>query len=487
MLSTVWIGTVVFIVAQAGPTRSFGGLSLADWAIGISAVASPVALIWMVSAYLQRAADVQSIAEPLRRQLMMITGESGAAEARIRRFNQAVREQLDLLRSAQSASQEDFAAIMDRVRQHKSELERFEHNSIHQVKEIQTIVRDNMTHVEQLMEDKFTMMRVLDDRLMQSGDSVGRQVESVRNQVNEMLNAVEANAQSLASALERSSADSKKLADTSRMQEASLLTAAESAAETLNGVSGKIDLSIARFLERAGMARGEAEHLASTLEAQTRSLDEFSNTLPSRVNEAEAVLRGVADRLYASEQLAREQAVNLSEKLTVQVDGLQKFLDRLSDRLGGFDGSMQRRRDDLDQLLARVGTTTDGFIQRWESSITDLSDRTGSYLQRFIAVNDDTRKGADEITAQMAAAAERYETAAQRMQSAVRRKRRPTEGHHRPKSPPSLRNSNLSAPPRNRRDKMWKTAPPPRCRICSMCLNACSPRARRPNPSAKRW
>src|SRR5262249_32037209 len=157
---------------------------------------------------------------------------------------------------------------------------------------------------------------------------------------------LEGNAQQLASALEHSAADSKKLSETSRMQEASLLTAAESAAEMLNGVSGKIDLSIARFLERAGTARGEAERLPTTPEAQTRSLDEFSNTFPVRVSEAEAVLRGVADRLYASEQLAREQAVNLSDKLSGQVDGLQRFLDRLGERLTGMDGNLQKRRDD---------------------------------------------------------------------------------------------------------------------------------------------
>ena len=45
----------------------------------------------MVAAYLQRGADIQTIAEPLRRQLLLITGESGAAEARIRRFDGAYR------------------------------------------------------------------------------------------------------------------------------------------------------------------------------------------------------------------------------------------------------------------------------------------------------------------------------------------------------------------------------------------------------------
>ena len=161
-ISAGWIGIVIIAIAASGPSHTFGGVQLVNWAIGVSAAVSPIALVWMVTAYMQRAADVQSIAEPLRRQLVMITGESGAAEARIRRFNLAIKEQLDLLRSAQSMSQQDFAAIMDRVRQHKSELERFEHTSVHQVKEIQEIIRRNMAQVEHLMDDKFTMMRVLD-------------------------------------------------------------------------------------------------------------------------------------------------------------------------------------------------------------------------------------------------------------------------------------------------------------------------------------
>jgi hypothetical protein len=417
LMSVVWIAMVIVVIAQAGPARTFGGLSLADWAIGISAISAPVALIWMVSAYLQRGADIQSIAEPLRRQLMMITGESGAAEARIRRFNQAVREQLDLLKSAQHSSHEDITALLDRVRKNRGELERFEQNSAAHIQEIQTIVRQNMQHVEQLMEDKFTMMRVIDDRLIQSGEGVSRQMESVRGQLSHILDSVESNAQVLSSSLEHALQDSKKLADTSRMQEASLLTAAQSAADTLNGVSGKIDLSIARFLERAGAARGEAEHLASALDAQARSLDEFSNTLPARVSEAEAVLRGVADRLSSSEQVACEQAVSLGERLAQQVEGLEKFLNRFSERFTGFDGSLQKRRDDMDQLLSRVSSSTDSFVQRWENSITDINLRTESCMQRFAVVNEDSRKRAEEVSGLMAAAADRYESAGHRMHS----------------------------------------------------------------------
>lgn len=408
-LSGVWGLGALAVIAQSGPARSFAGVPLVDWAIGISAVVSPVALIWMVVAYVQRAADVSSIAEPLRRQLAMITGESGAAEVRIRRFNQGIREQIELLKSAQTMSKGDFIAIMDRVRKHRDELEHFEQSSITQVRDIQEIVRRNMQQIETLMDDKFTMLRILDDRLVQTGDAVARQTESVRNHVVELLEEVDQRASLVTESLERSLRDSKKLADTSNAQSESLTAAATAAAETLNGLSGKIDMSVARFLERAGSARQEAELLAGALDAQTRSLDEFSNIMPIRVSEAEAVMRGVADRLYASEQLAREQAVHLSEKLSWQVDGLQAFLDRFTAQLGSVDGTLQQRRDDLDSLITRMDSAAGNFASAWEMSMNGMSSRANDTIVRFSALNEETRKGAEQIASHLSETIAKYE------------------------------------------------------------------------------
>ena len=414
--SCAWAAIVVLAVAKSGPANTFGGVPLVNWAIGISALASPVALIWMVAAYLQRAADVQTIAEPLRRQLMMITGESGAAEARIRRFNQAIREQIDLLKNAQTMSQSDLAALMERVRTHRDDLERFEHASVDQVQEIQDVIRRNMAQVERLMDDKFTMMRVLDDKLVKNGDSVARQTEAVHSQIAAMLADLENNSEQMATALNAAQRDAKKLAELSRTQESSLLTAAESAVETIGGLSGKIDLSVARFLERAGVAREEAERLAGSLDAQTRSLDEFTNTLPTRVSEAESVLRGVADRLYASEQMAREQAVHLSEKLSQQVDGLQSFMDRFTERLQEIDGGFDQRQQNLAALANRIGDTTQDFAGAWEKSFVELDARTDQTMMRFAALNDDTRKGVLDIGAHLDTTTARYEDVVIRMQ-----------------------------------------------------------------------
>lgn len=414
-LSCLWGFGALGIIAQAGPARNFAGVPLVDWAIGVSSIVSPVALIWMVVAYAQRATDVQSITEPLRRQLAMITGESGAAEARIRRFNQSIREQIDLLKSVQNMSAKDFGAMLERVQKQRDALEQFEHSSVEQVREIQDVVRRNMQQIETLMDDKFTMLRILDDRLVQSGDKMARQTDAVRGQITGLLDEVDERAQQVESALERTLRDSKKLADTTHAQEATLTAAATAVADTLNGLSGKIDLNVTRFLERAGTAREEAERLAGALDTQARSLDEFSNTLPVRVSEAEAVMRGVADRLYASEQLAREQAVQLTEKLSWQVDGLQGFLDRFSARLTSVDGDLQQRRNDFETLVTRLDSAAGHFTSAWEVSMNGFRDRADDTLVRFSALNEETRKGADQIANHLSETTSRYENVAIRL------------------------------------------------------------------------
>jgi hypothetical protein len=414
-LSALWVVVVLGVVAGSGPAHMFGGLPLVDWAIGISAIVSPVALVWMITAYLQRAADIQSVAEPLRRQLSLITGESGMAEARIRRFNQAIREQIDLLKNAQGMTQGDLTNIMDRVRQHRDELEQFENASIQQVKEVQEIVRRNMQQVEQLMDDKFTMLRVLDGKLLQNGDAVARQTEAVRDQIADLLGEIESQTGGVSEALSRAMQDSKKIADTTRAQEATLVGAAENVAETLNGLSTRIDMSVARFLERTGDAREEAERLAGALDAQTRSLDEFSQTLPSRVSEAESVIRGVADRLYASELLAREQAVSLSDNLSRQVDSLQDFMDRFTARLTDIDGGLAARKGDLESLASRIGAVSGDFVKSWAESIQDLSNRTDGTLERFASMNLQTRQEAETVVGRLDETTTRYESAALRV------------------------------------------------------------------------
>ncbi|MGE0108274.1 MAG: hypothetical protein AB7S81_00705 [Bdellovibrionales bacterium] len=417
LMSVAWIGSVVFAMLNSSGMNSFAGIPLTNWAIGISAIISPVAMIWMVAAYLQRAADVQSVTEPLRRQLAMITGESGAAEIRVRRFNQAIKEQLDLLKSTKHIGDGELMAIIERVNAHKADLEEFEQHSLYQVKEIQDVIHRSMDHIESLMDDKFTMLRVLDGKLVQNGDKVAEQAESMREKMTHLLEDIEKHAETVAGAVEQAMRNTQKLSDTARSQETSLLNAAETASSTLQEVSGRIDTDIAHFLGRTGLAREEAERLAAALDTQTRSLDELSSLMPARIGEAESVLRGVADRLYASEQLAREQAAALAETLEEKTGALETFLKGFTSRINEVDATMKERQTDLDGIVTKLSGAGATLGQQLENSITELSDRADSVLASFSETNEKARRSTNDIAAQLEETAARYEEATSHLET----------------------------------------------------------------------
>jgi hypothetical protein len=420
LFSVLWVAVVGFVLLQAGHTQVFVGIPTVNWAIGISAVVSPVALIWMVAAYLQRASDIQSVTAPLAAQLAAINGETGQADTRIRRFNQAIKEQLELLKSTRTLSQQDLQTMMERVRQHKNDLDSLARRSVEQVGEIQAMVRASTQHIEQVMEDKFTMLRVLENKMTQSGDGVARQVEGVRDQISSMLENIHAEGEHIADALQRAERDTRKMTDAAREQENSLALSAQSISEILSTISDKIDVDVAGFVGRLTEARQESEQLTSTLATQAKSLDEFSGTLPSRVQEAEVVLRAVSDRLRASEQAAREQAIQLGERLTIQVDGLHALLNRLGTQLSDVDSGFQKRRDDFDDLVGRIATASEDLSLQLHNSMRGLDDRAQTSLQKFVAVNEQARVGADVIGTHLAETAGRYENAATRLEAISR-------------------------------------------------------------------
>ncbi len=418
-LSFVWVAGVVALLVDAGSAQSMGGIPLTNLALGVSAVAAPVALIWMVTAYLQRAADVQSVAEPLRRQLLMITGESGIAEQRLRRFNQAVREQLDLLRHAQALSHEDLAAVMEGVRRAQEDMQHFEQRSAQQTEAMQAIVRKSIHHLEQMMEDKFVLMRVLDGKLTQTGEEAFQQAAAMRQQIGDLLDAMTATASGVREAVDHARHDSQKLSEEARSQETTLREAAARMSGVVQDLSGGLQQTMDRFLDKAGAARKEAERLSQAIDLQTRSLEEFSGSMPARVGEAESVLRGVAERLYASEQLARDQAVTLGATLGDQAEGFKRLFDRFGAQVQSVDGAFQRRQSDLDALLIRFGAATEDAARALDGATLGLKDRTQAALQNFTTASDEARAKAEAVGTQLATTVASYEESTRALNEAA--------------------------------------------------------------------
>ena len=166
--SVAWIVIVAVVLVSAGESRSFGGVPLINWAIGLSALTAPIALIWMVTAYLQRASDVQVVADPLRQQLNLILSEQGVAEGRIARFNNVLREQITLLRESGTAGEYEISRLLQRLEEEKVAIKKLSKHSAGHVEQAEKIMQA-AEQFERLMASNLRESRslMLESRLMQ--------------------------------------------------------------------------------------------------------------------------------------------------------------------------------------------------------------------------------------------------------------------------------------------------------------------------------
>jgi len=415
-VSIGWAVSVIGIITQSGDVSSFAGVPLASWAIGISTIVSPLALIWMVAAYMQRASDIQAITDPLKRQLTMITGESGAAHARINRFNEAVREQIALLKNAQTMSRDEFESIIRRIQEYREEFGKFEDMGSQQLQEIQEVVHRSMYQIEKMMDDKFSMLRVIDGRLTQNSENVADRVAIVGEQVSKMLDGVERASAKIADTFDRVQTDNERLVDMYKLQESSLSNAAACAADTLGGLSERIDMNVARFLEKASNAREEADRIANAIDAQTRSLDDLSTGLPSRIVESESLLRDVVDKLSSVEKSTCEQVQHLDQALSFRVAGVSDLVEKFAGVVDGFDTRFEDKKSIIDTFKSRVDSVSTGFFGAWERSIEDLHGKMKDAVLRFSVINDETANNTKSLIGHLEEATGRYDTVTARMQ-----------------------------------------------------------------------
>src|SRR5262249_2721869 len=152
-LTGLWFFIVLVFSGGALATGEIFGQPVMTIALGIAGAVAPVAFLWMVIAYFQRARDVRAVAEPLRRQLQMVMGTGINAEARVKRFNEALERQLELMRQAGDGSYDVLQNAIQVLQDEERAIGSLADRSGREIQRIAGLVRDNSEILESLLHE----------------------------------------------------------------------------------------------------------------------------------------------------------------------------------------------------------------------------------------------------------------------------------------------------------------------------------------------
>ncbi len=398
-LTIVWFATVFFSTMGMNASGSIAGLPVTTLALGISGVIAPVAFLWMIIAYLQRASDVRAITEPLRRQLQMVLGTGANAESRVRRFNEALERQLELLRQAGDGSYDVLQNAVQVLQEEERAINSLAERSGKEIQRVAGIVRDNSEVLEDLLHDnreRFNDLSgkiaghiaTLDDRADQAAGRLGDMVDRLHLLIEQFKAAADQKLADVAQVSEKIGRQEKDTQESSSRMTA-ILDAARGSASELSNVMAKnqdlLDASGQKLLVRMQEIGGQIEHFAS-----------LSDTKEARL---------------------AQSGRQLSETMTREIAALEALTNRLEAQIIAANQGIGSRTDELESRQIKLAEQAGNLMQNLQSTVTLLDTTAAEAFNKYSSVRDDVANQSERVTEQFKSSGSHYDTMAQRLET----------------------------------------------------------------------
>lgn len=402
VLSCLWFAAVFFAAVDANATGQIAGLPITTIALGISGVIAPVAFLWMIIAYLQRAADVRAATEPLRRQLQMILGTGAQAESRVRRFNEALERQLELMRVAGDGSYDVLQSAIQALQEEERAINSLAERSGKEIQRVAGIVRDNSEVLEDLLHDNRERFSDLSGRIAGHIATLDERADQAATRMGDMVDRLHAVIDQFKAAADQKLLDCAALADQIGQQE-------------------KVtEESTRRMNETLMAARLGAQELNGILTKNQDLLDGSGARLAARMTEVTQQIESFTAQADTKEQKLAEKSQDLSATLAREIAALETLTGRLESQMAAANEGLGARTAELQQQEEVLAQKAASIMQNMQATTQALDESAAGAFEKFTKLRSEIGAQGVQVAEQIQVSTVRYEEAAAKLDDVSR-------------------------------------------------------------------
>ncbi len=394
-LTLGWFGAVLAVAFNAGGTVF--GLPLTSVALGLSGAVAPPALLWMVIAYLQRASDIRAITEPLRRQLQMVLGTGAQAENRVRRFNDALERQLELLRQAGDGSYDVLQGALQVLQEEGQAIQNLADRSGKEVARLSGVVRDDSGVLEELLRgngEHFNALATkiaahiatLDDRADAATQRLSGLVDRLHGLIGEFLVTADRKLASFDSVAAQIGAQEKETAEMAR-----------------------------RMAEMLAGAKTGAAELGEILARNQDVMESAGARLLFRMEELGTGTAALAQASDTHEKAFAEKAQSLSRTLANEIAALDTLTGRLEAQISATNDGLTACAADAERKHLRLTEEAAHLLQGLETGVQAMEQSATGAYEKFATASEQVQAQSLRAASHFQTASEQYEKIADRL------------------------------------------------------------------------
>jgi chromosome segregation ATPase len=402
VLTALWFVTVFLVTGDALATGKILGMPFTGVALGIAGVMAPAAFLWMIIAYLQRASDVKAITEPLRRQLQMVLGTGFHAESRVRRFNEALERQLELMRQAGDGSYDVLHNAIQILQEEERAIGSLAERSGKEIQRVAVLVRDNSEVLEDLLHDNRERFNDLSGRIAGHIATLDERTDAAANRLGDMIGRLHGFIDEF-----------KQTADKKLLQ--------------CNDIAGQIhrqekdsEEASRRMVEMLQGARLGVGELSQLLQKNEDILDNSGKKLALRMQDISQQLETFAKSSQQKEDKLAERSQTLTDTLAREIATLEALTHRLESQMVAANEGLGLRTQELDAKQQELAKQAGGLMQGLTHTIKHLDETTNTAFEKFAGLRDDVAAQTTRATEQFNASNYQYEAMADKLENISR-------------------------------------------------------------------
>lgn len=418
VLTMLWFGTVGFYVIKAGGFTSFLESSGAAAIVAVTGLMlAPTALFWMIFAYIKRAYDIESAIEPLMRQLSLVTGQSGIAEGRIRRFNDALSEQVSLLKETSVVSSQSAEQALGLLERERAELEESQTTFSTRITALVETMRGQTGALDQLLQSGQQHLVTAAARTGELTEALAGETTQAEARMAEIVTAIS----NTLDEVERVTGDRLNDIDATIAgladREKSLRTEAAVVTADVEESANAMVEATERFKELAASGRVEADKILATLNEQTRTIDNRTEQVRGRISETQSMMSRMADELTVA-------ALTLSNMGEQVGDGISLRVAALNDAGVALDATAAKISESLDKQLGNYGEQQSFVSTLYNELLFNLTKQSNELIKsaetltaRATETTEKVGTAVGELTRTTGESLDRYETVAEKAEA----------------------------------------------------------------------
>lgn len=342
----------------------------------LAGVAAPIALLWMILAYAQRAADVRDITEPLQRQLDEIVQQDAESERRLRGFSRAIRSQSDLMVKALDEADNRVRTSRDLLARQTGEIDALSRRASGDIERIGANCAENAETVSRIGATINAQAVELESKTKSSVDLLTRHTRDALARTMTLVEALNTGVKNASAAADHASGQAGQISQLLQERVSELSGASSAAASRVQDLTGHFQTAEKTLMHSVETTREEAERLLGLTEERTRAIGRAGENL-RRTTE---MIGGELDKRISEASmvstLATERSKEVRQALAGAVEDIVAATNRAATGAGEVRDSLKARTEEIAGLSGEVashGEKVSNALQRQAELLSETS------------------------------------------------------------------------------------------------------------------